>query len=115
MKKVTLLERPQYQAMYRIAPVSRYVTLCSPYQQVIGLVRDSSDSSDAWESFGTDSLLSYFSNGLKLIRENTLRLENLSRPYSDADEKELLFMAEALVHARHLMQDSVIPEIASER
>jgi hypothetical protein len=97
MNKVTVLERPSYQPTYRTY---------SSYKNSFSLLRDVPDSFDSgWESFTADSLPMYFSHGIDLLHKNIGQLEDIIQPYTEADEKSLLFMVESLIQARRLIED----------
>lgn len=64
-------------------------------------VRDS----DTWESFSDENMEQYFRNAHKLFSERVSALGNLERSYTTKDEKELLFMADALSQARQTISN----------
>jgi hypothetical protein len=54
-----------------------------------------------WETFTDADLDSYLAEGVAKAHQHIARIANLSHKYSERDEEELVFMIEALLHARH--------------
>ena len=110
MQKLITLERPDYQPMYRTHQASDVVHMCSPYTSRFALLRDApSETDSAWESFDENSLTTYFSHGLNALHRNVGRLQDLLQPYTEADQKNLLFMTESLIQARRLIGEVQVP------
>jgi len=110
MNKITVLERPHYQPTYRIQPATIASGISSPYTSRFGILRDASEITEtSWESFGVDSLSAYFASGMQMLHNNLGHLEDLLQTYSEADGKNLLFMVESLIQARHLIDDVQFP------
>lgn len=66
-----------------------------------GYVRDT----DAWEHFSEEHVEEYFNNSYKIFTRKLNELQNLDAPFTQGDEKELLFMMESLTQARHMLAD----------
>lgn len=102
---IVSIERPVYRpAGFEASRLQGYRK--SLYVRIphVSFFRDAFPHDDAWESFTEDSLPSYLANGVSSARQNIDRLQNLSRPYSKRDERQLLFMTESLIQARRLLE-----------
>jgi hypothetical protein len=106
MKKLSLLERPFYQPTYRIQNELNNARVLSRFSLLRDAPAHSEISPDtAWESFDIHSMPAYFNRGVGLLRENIDKLQDLAGIYSEADAKDLLFMTESLLQARHLLEE----------
>jgi hypothetical protein len=85
------------------ASVSSTRTAHYTYFPLYLVLRDKDDMS--WEEFNAQSLPTYFQEGLIALRAHVDRLEDLSNPHTVQDDKNLWFMVESLLQARHLIDD----------
>jgi hypothetical protein len=88
------------------ASSSSSVFVCSPYRVSYGLLREDSllpDKTGAWESFAESSVSHYFTHASEGLRMQLAKIEDVSKPYSVDEEREFLFMAEAVSHSRRLV------------
>jgi len=58
---------------------------------------------EKWEEFGEQSLSKYFEKGMKKFKFKLEEFENLQRPLTQAEEKELRFMLDALIEAKQII------------
>ena len=72
-----------------------------------GLFRDSHHAPPdaSWESFNEHSLEQYFADGTHALHLRFQRLEDMSKSFTEADERHLWFMLESLIHVRHLLEE----------
>jgi hypothetical protein len=82
------------------------IAVCSPYVRSFGLLRDAPSPSKEWESFSPESVPEYFTDGVQALRQHLIRLEDISKPYTAADETRLWFMVESLIQARRLIEET---------
>jgi len=59
----------------------------------------------AWETFDTTDLSAYLFDGAAKAAAHIERIAYLDQPYSERDEQSLLFMVDALLHARHIADE----------
>ena len=101
MKTITLSAEPLESVRYTLqAEVPIYS--CAPYLHYFGLVRDKTRE-ESWETFGVPALDAYFLNGIDKFQKEFDTFASLAITYSTEKEKELLFMLEALIHAKELI------------
>lgn len=58
---------------------------------------------EKWEEFDRDSVPKYFEKGFKKFRERLAELEAPDRVLTSKEEKELRFMLDALIEAKHIL------------
>lgn len=59
---------------------------------------------EKWEEFGEQSVAKYFEKGMKKFQSKLETFENLERPLTQVEEKELRFMLEALIEAKQILK-----------
>ncbi len=79
---------------------------CSPAFRVLHMINDAARADDdSWEEFDADSVPEYFTDGIRALRLHIDKLSDLTRPRLPEEDKNLWFMVEALIQARHLIDD----------
>lgn len=78
---------------------------CSSSTSVLSFIRDAAARNESWETFNADSLPDYFKDGLQALRTHVDKLADLSRPRKAEEDKNLWFMVESLIQARHLLDE----------
>lgn len=89
---------------YHMTFRSQFIS-ASSRQSVLSMIRDASRSDSSWENFDSDSLPEYFTDGIKALRAHIEKLSDLSTPRRTEEDKNLWFMVESLIQARHLIEE----------
>jgi hypothetical protein len=101
MKTLTLSAEPLEMVQYRLAQ-NIPVYSCASYLQYFGIARDMSRD-QSWETFVVPALDMYFLNGISKFQKEFEDFSNLASSYSVEKEKQLVFMLDALIHAKELI------------
>ena len=59
-----------------------------------------------WEDFSAEDLQEYLEEGVAKAAVHIARIADVRRPFTERDEEQMLFMVEALLHARHAFEES---------
>jgi hypothetical protein len=60
-----------------------------------------------WETFDSSDLCDYLTEGAEKAAASIERIAYLGQPYTTQDEQDLVFMVEALLHARRAADESI--------
>ncbi len=81
---------------------SLHATVCGTYPAAHQCARDRAH----WETFEGTDLPEYLSEGVVKVSKNLEKVADLQSAYTHEDEQHLLFMVEALLQARQVIDDT---------